>query len=145
MRERQRDYELMVVLSPLRSSEEDVNALVSRIQQGLNTLGGDVTAVEHSAPWGRRKLAYPIRRYAEGEASRRSFTEGYYVLMQFQLSTTQINELERQLKLNDSVIRHLITLVDHRGQPPLGETGAAVLEPVIDDVEGDDDMGDDEE
>jgi len=119
MRERLRDYELMIVVSPLRSSEEDVNATLTRIQQSLASVGGELTSSDFSAPWGRRKMAYPIRRYAEGEASRRSFNEGFYVLIHFTLATAQITEFERQLKLNDAVIRYLITLVDHRGQQPI--------------------------
>jgi len=140
MRESQRDYELLFIISPLRSSEEDVSATMSRIQQSLAGINGEITSVEQTAPWGRRKLAYPIRRYAEGEASRRSFNEGYYVLVRFNLPTTQINEFERQLKLNDAVIRHLITLVDHRGQQAPSAT--SVLEPALVDVDDDTDDGD---
>lgn len=142
MRERQRDYELLVILSPLRASDEEVNAAVGRISQTLNSLGGEVVSSESGAPWGRRKLAYPIRRYSEGEASRRSFTEGFYVLINFRLPTTQIDEFERQLKLNDAVIRHLITSVDQRGQQaPAASTSA--FESVA--ADGDDDEVEDEE
>lgn len=142
MRERQRDYELMLILSPLRAGDEEVNAITGRIGQTLSGLNGEVVSSEHAAPWGRRKLAYPIRRYAEGEASRRSFTEGFYVLIHFRLPTTQIGEFERQLKLNDAVIRHLITLVDQRGQQaPVSATSS--FDTVADDDEDDD--TDDEE
>lgn len=116
MRERQRDYELMFVISPLRSGEEEINATISRVQQSITSSGGEIASVDQSAPWGRRKLAYPIFKYAEGEPSRRPFNEGYYVLLRFQIGTEQINEFERQLKLNDAVIRYLITLIDHRGE-----------------------------
>lgn len=141
MRERLRDYELMIVISPLRSSEEDVNATLTRIQQSLASVGGELTSSDFSAPWGRRKMAYPIRRYAEGEASRRSFNEGFYVLLRFTLATAQITEFERQLKLNDAVIRYLITLVDQRGQQPLAD--GAAIEPLID-GEGSEEDGEDE-
>ena len=75
-----------------------------------------MTAVDHSAPWGRRKFAYPIREYSEGEASRRPFTEGFYVLCHFSLPTSQIPTIERSLKLNDAVLRYLLTLVETKGQ-----------------------------
>lgn len=142
MRERQRDYELMIIISPLRTSEEDINATLSRVQQTITGLGGEVTTVEQTTPWGRRKLAYPIRRYSEGEASRRSFNEGYYVLLHFHLPTTQIDEFERQLKLNDAVIRHLITLVDYRDQQAGVPSTSTALEPVLDDANGDDENTD---
>jgi small subunit ribosomal protein S6 len=139
MRERQRDYELMFIISPLRSGEEDINTTISRIQQSITSNGGEVTAVEQSAPWGRRKLAYPIRRYTEGEASRRGFTEGYYVLLRFHLVTTQIGELERILKLNDAILRYMLTQVEYRNQE------AAVLSPVtVGDAENLDDTDDDD-
>lgn len=142
MRERQRDYELMFIISPLRTSEEDLNATITRVQQGLAGIGGEVSSVEQTAPWGRRKLAYPIRRYAEGEASRRSFNEGYYVLMRFSLPTTQIDEFDRLLKLNDPVIRHMITLVDHRGQSATGDSSVAISR--ISDIDLDDNGNDEE-
>lgn len=116
MRERRRDYELMFIVSPLRSSEEEIKALIDRISQTIVNLGGEVVDFNHSAPWGRRKLAYPIREYAEGEASRRVFTEGYYVLCHFKLPTSQFAEFERPLKLTDSILRYMLTLVETRGQ-----------------------------
>lgn len=116
MRERQRDYELLFIVSPLRSSEEEINATISRVQQAITAVGGEMTTVEQNAPWGRRKFAYPIRKYSEGEPSRRSFTEGYYVLCHFRLPTSQIGELERSLKLNDAVLRYLLTLIEQRAQ-----------------------------
>lgn len=145
MRERQRDYELMFIVSPLRSGEEDLNATISRVQQSVTNLGGEVGAVNHSAPWGRRKMAYPIRKYAEGEASRRSFNEGYYVLLTFSLPTTQLNEFERQLKLNDALLRHIITLVDQRGEQAPPENSSVALEPVLDDAGGDDEDTDEDD
>ena len=116
MRERRRDYELMFIISPLANTEEDINANIDRVRQTITSLGGEVTNVEHSAPWGRRKLAYSIRKYAEGEASRRSFTEGHYVLCYFSLATSQLPEVERTLKLNDSILRYMLLLVEHKGQ-----------------------------
>jgi small subunit ribosomal protein S6 len=87
--------------------------------------------VDQSPPWGRRKFAYPIREYAEGEASRRPFSEGFYVLCHFNLASTRIPEIERSLKLNDSVLRYLLTLVDARtlGKPrPVAASAGADAE-----------------
>jgi small subunit ribosomal protein S6 len=130
MRERRRDYELMFIISPLRSSEEDITTSIGRVHQAITAAGGEVVNTDQGAPWGRRKFAYPIREYAEGEASRRAFTEGFYVLCHFSLPAARIPELERSLKLNDAVLRYLLTLVDARGQvaaagPSLGLGAAA--------------------
>jgi len=116
MRERRRDYELLFIISPLRSSEEEITTAINRVRQSITAVGGEVTSVDQSAPWGRRKFAYPIREYAEGEASRRPFNEGFYVLCHFSVATSQIPAIERALKLNDAVLRYLLTLVDARGQ-----------------------------
>lgn len=117
MRERRRDYELMLVISPLHASEEGVTAVLDRVRQSIATEGGEVSGFEHSPPWGRRKLAYPIREYAGGEASRRNFTEGFYVLMHFSLASSKVTEVERTLKFTDGVLRYLITVIERRKQP----------------------------
>ena len=118
MRERRRDYEMMYIISSLRNTEEEITAAINRVTQAITSLGGEVTATNHASPWGRRKFAYPIREYAEGEASRRAFNEGYYVLTHFSLSTDKIVEFERVLKLTDSVLRYLLTVVDARAGAP---------------------------
>src|SRR4051812_13621899 len=131
MRERRRDYELLFIVSPLRSSEDEIASAINRVRQSIAGAGGEMTDVDQSPPWGRRKFAYPIREYAEGEASRRPFNEGIYVLCHFNLASTRIPEIERALKLNDSVLRYLLTLVDPRtlgkGRPvaTVADTGAA--------------------
>lgn len=142
MRERRRDYELMFIISPLRSSEEDIAATIGRVQQSITNAGGEVITIDHTPPWGRRKFAYPIREYAEGEASRRSFNEGYYVLLHFKLSSTRIPDVERTLKLSDSIIRYLLTLVETQAQ--LAPVGATVSIGAGSDLDDDSDIDDDD-
>ena len=117
MRDRKRDYELLFIASPMRSSEEEISATIERVSQQIVAVGGTVNAVSQTSPWGRRKFAYPMREYAEGESSRRVFTEGYYVLINCTLPTLQIRELERTLKLNDSVLRYMLTQVEAPAAP----------------------------
>jgi small subunit ribosomal protein S6 len=128
VRERRRDYELMLIISPLAANEEGVNAAVDRIRGVVESNGGEVTAVNQGAPWGRRKLAYPIREYVSGEASRRNFTEGYYVLLNLSIGAAKVVEIERTIKLTDTILRHLITLVEQKGAAPAAaaETSEAV-------------------
>lgn len=115
MRERRRDYELVFIISPLNANEEGVTAVMDRMRGAIEQNGGEVTNTIQTAPWGRRKLAYPIREYVSGEASRRNFNEGYYVLMTFSISAAKVIELERTIKLTDTILRHLITLVETKG------------------------------
>ena len=149
MRERRRDYELLFIVSPLRSSEEEIANTVNRVRQSITSAGGEMTDVDQSPPWGRRKFAYPIREYAEGEASRRPFNEGIYVLCHFNLASTRIPEVERALKLNDSVLRYLLTLVDPRtlgkGRPIVAAAGADADASGSFDIDDADDMDDEAE
>lgn len=120
MRERIRNYEMMFIISPLQSNEEQVAATIQRIQQTIEAQDGSVTSINHNPPWGRRKLSYPIRAYAGGEASRRNFTEGFYVLMHFTIGASKVSEIERTIHLTDHILRHLITIVEEPKKPRSG-------------------------
>ena len=133
MRDRRRDYELMFVISPLQSSEEEITGTIERVHQAATTAGGEILSTNQSSPWGRRKLAYPIRKYMEGESSRRVFTEGYYVLTYLRLSTVQVSEFERLLKLNQSLLRYLLTLVEQKGHMWLTDDADATGTTSVDD------------
>jgi small subunit ribosomal protein S6 len=62
--------------------------------------------------WGRRQLAYQIGRRETG----------YYVIARFGAEPTTLPEYERALKLDDSVVRYLVTLYEHElGAPPMTE------------------------
>ncbi len=96
-----RDYELMVVLTP-ELDDEGVEATTERVKSLVAARGGEVTQVQ---PWGRRRLAYPIRK--DGQDVR----EGFYTLYHFRAPTARIADLERSLKLNDRVLRHMVVKV----------------------------------
>jgi small subunit ribosomal protein S6 len=121
----------MYIISPLHANEEGVNAVNERVRQTIENNGGTVEEIVHTAPWGRRKLAYPIRAYAGGEASRRSFSEGYYVLIHFSISAAKLLEVERILKFTDAVLRHLVTVVEKKNIgiiPPLSDEDAVDID-----------------
>lgn len=107
--ERVRNYEFMFIISPLHANDEQVKTIIDHLRSVIESNEGEILSVNSSAPWGRRRLAYPIRAYSGGEASRRHFTDGFYVLMTFSLLSTRIRELERVVGLMDSILRHLIT------------------------------------
>ena len=96
-----RDYELMVVLDP-NLDEAGVEALNARIANLVAQRGGTVESVESGPPWGRRRLAYPIARYRDG----------LYVLTRLRLPPAVVAEIERTLKLTESVVRHLLVRAD---------------------------------
>lgn len=96
-----RDYELMVVLDP-NLEETGIEALTSRIGNLVAQRGGSVESVESGPPWGRRRLAYPIGRYRDG----------FYIFSRLRLPPNVATDIERTLKLTESVIRHLLVRVE---------------------------------
>jgi small subunit ribosomal protein S6 len=93
-----RRYELMLVLRPDLADDKS-QAIVDRTTRGIVTAGGQIIKV---APWGRRRLAYPIDRHREGS---------YHIIL-FEAPSDAIVELEHTLLITEEVLRHLITRVD---------------------------------
>jgi small subunit ribosomal protein S6 len=93
-----RRYELMLVIRP-DVADDKSQALVDRITRGITAAGGQIVKV---APWGRRRLAYPIDRHREGS---------YHIIL-FEAPSEAIVELEHTLLITEEVLRHLVTRVD---------------------------------
>jgi small subunit ribosomal protein S6 len=106
-----RDYELMVVLDP-NLDDAAIEALNMRIQGMVTQRGG---TLEHVESWGRKRLAYPIGRYRDG----------VYVLSRFQMPPNAAAEIERALKLTESVIRHLLVRAEGLAPAPAAAAAAA--------------------
>lgn len=116
-----RDYEVVYIFRSALAREE-VEDRLDRYHGVLARDDGGVTAVEH---WGKRQLAYPIQNE----------TNGYYVVSQFAADPEVLPELERMLKLDEQLLRHLIVLSE--GELPLA--------PSMRDEEDEEDEGDQEE
>jgi small subunit ribosomal protein S6 len=93
-----RRYELMLVIRP-DVADDKSQALVDRTTRGISAAGGQIVKV---APWGRRRLAYPIDRHREGS---------YHIIL-FEAPSEAIVELEHTLLITEEVLRHLVTRVD---------------------------------
>ena len=107
-----RRYELMLVLRP-DLADDKVQASLERTTRAIAAGGGQIVK---QAPWGRRRLAYPIAHHREGS---------YYVVL-FEAPPTAISELERGLLISEEVLRHLVTRVERpvraaRGQEADGD------------------------
>ena len=89
-----RRYELMLVLRP-DVADDRSQAVIDRTTRQITAAGGQIVKV---APWGRRRLAYPIERHREG---------AYHIVV-FEAPTTAIVELERGLLITEEVLRHLV-------------------------------------
>jgi small subunit ribosomal protein S6 len=98
-----RRYELMLVLRP-DAPDDRTAAVVDRATRQIAAAGGQIVKV---APWGRRRLAYPIDRYREGS---------YHIVL-FEAPPEAIAELERSLLITEEVLRHLVTRVERPAKP----------------------------
>ncbi len=96
-----RKYELMTILHP-EVAEEALPGELDRISGYISAVGGELIESLRESPWGRRRLAYPIR------SGGRDVRDGYYTVWHFELAPTQLTEIERELKLNTQVIRYIM-------------------------------------
>ncbi|HEY6137276.1 MAG TPA: 30S ribosomal protein S6, partial [Thermoanaerobaculia bacterium] len=92
-----RTYEVLFILSP-QVQEEEATTLVTEFKRVAESQGAKLT---HEEAWGRRRLAYPIRK----------FTEGNYHLFVFE-SDSSMQELGRRMRNSDRVLRHVIVRTD---------------------------------
>lgn len=87
-------YETIFILNPTLD-DSAVNLNVEKFKGVIESSGGTVDNVDL---WGKRKLAYEINK----------INEGIYVLMNFQAKPDLPQELDRQYRITDTVIRHII-------------------------------------
>jgi small subunit ribosomal protein S6 len=124
-----RRYELMLVFSP-EAPDDRIAAIIDRTTRQITADGGQIVKV---APWGRRRLAYPIDRHREG---------AYHIVV-FEAPTTAIAELERGILITEEVLRHLIVRQERPARAArdagAGADADETLLPSADDEEEEDD------
>ena len=86
-------YELVFILNA-KLTEDDFSRVLGKVNDLIIKLGGTVTETNQ---WGKRRLAYPIKKQAEGN----------YVLEKVQIKQTALKELDANLKLSEDVLRYL--------------------------------------
>ena len=95
-----RHYEVMVILDP----ELDERTVAPSLDQFLTVVKNDGGTVEKVDIWGRRRLSYEINKK----------TEGIYAVIDLQATPEAVAELDRQLRLNESVLRTKVIRPDAR-------------------------------
>ncbi len=93
-----RTYEIVFIAAP-NTTDDDLAKLNSQLEKVVTDLGGTITKTDN---WGRKKLAYKIGKH----------DEGVYVVLYIDGSGQEIAEVERRLRVNDLVIRHLTVRTD---------------------------------
>lgn len=109
----------MIILSP-DVADEEIGPAVDRVSGYISDAGGTIQEVLNDSPWGRRRLAYPIRHAG------RDMRDGFYAVYHFTLAPDSVQDVEREIKLNDQIMRYLV--VQHK-QPVTPEAPAEAAPP----------------
>lgn len=88
-----RHYEIVFIVHPDQS--EQVPALITRYKAAIGKNGGKVHRLED---WGRRQLAYPIKKVQKA----------HYVLMNIECDQEALDEIKYSFRYNDAILRNLI-------------------------------------
>lgn len=91
-------YEALVIMKAA-GTEQEIARTAAQLEEPIKKIGG---SLETSQGLGRRRLAFRIARQSEG----------YYYLLRFQAPTEQIGVLERNLRLNEAIVRFMILSAD---------------------------------
>jgi len=92
-----RTYELMFIVRP-DMLDEDLNKLISTLESSVTSAGGTIK----SEIWGKRRLAYTVRR----------FNDGIFVLLIVEGTGAMMHELERRLRVTEPVIKFITVRTD---------------------------------
>ncbi|MFN8532307.1 MAG: 30S ribosomal protein S6 [Dehalococcoidia bacterium] len=93
-------YEMVYVLRPT-IPDDDIDQAIERVGAVVASRGG---TIDKTDLWGRRRLAYPLDDHREG----------IYVLVNFDSESDATHAIERQLKITDDVLRHLVVRRDEK-------------------------------
>ena len=104
-----RRYEIMVILNPAL----DERSVAPSLENFLGVVRNDGGSVEKVDIWGKRRLAYEIMKQPEGT----------YFFYRFRAAATLIDELGRQMRIDESILRHMIV------RDELAEGSEPALEP----------------
>ncbi len=93
-----RNYEIAIVLHP--DLEIDIESATSKVEKIIDTAKGKITKKDN---WGKRKLAYPIKKQ----------DWGIYVFYQVQLDPQSVAQIESTLRITEEVMRYLIVSLEN--------------------------------
>lgn len=96
-------YETIYIVNP-NLDAESLNEVVSKFSGLVEKLKGSLSKVQE---WGKKKLAYEVKR----------FDKGYYIMLSFFGLPDTVKELERNLKLDDRILKYLTVKVDEDVNP----------------------------
>ncbi|SPF45168.1 30S ribosomal subunit protein S6 [Candidatus Desulfosporosinus infrequens] len=92
-----RKYEIMFIVKPL--DEEATNTVITKFENLINNNGGQVDKIDR---WGKKRLAYIVK----------DFAEGFYYLVNFSAVPATILELDRIMKISEDILKFMIVRID---------------------------------
>lgn len=105
----QREYETIFILRP-ETNQDGITQVNQRVRSVIETMGGKTLKLDN---WGKRKLAYEIKKQLKG----------IYMYWRFLGSTGLVEEIERNLRMLDSVVRYYTVKVDEDVVPDTRPVG----------------------
>jgi small subunit ribosomal protein S6 len=117
-----RDYELMYIVRP-DVDEDGLRAAIDSVKALIDGQGGEIRKTTN---WGKRRLAYEVKH----------LRDGHYVIVEMQLDGAKVAEIERALRIHDTVFRHLLVVQEvpspDTGEGENGEAAATIPPPPTD-------------
>jgi small subunit ribosomal protein S6 len=95
-----REYEVAFIAQP-DLDESSLNTLIEKAKGWITNTGGQVAKVD---VWGRRRLAYSIRKQKEGQ----------YVIITANMAPSATREIERNMRFTEQVLRFLVVRTDEQ-------------------------------
>jgi small subunit ribosomal protein S6 len=108
-------YELILIIDP-EVAEDEVGTVTNKVTETITQLQGKVVKIEK---WGKRKLAYKVKKSPKG----------HYIILYFTASPQAIKEIERTLRYNEKILRYQTILTGIA--PAVSETELSPEENVI--------------
>ncbi|MDQ3881262.1 MAG: 30S ribosomal protein S6 [Chloroflexota bacterium] len=102
-----RRYELMLLLRP-DLDDDRLQSAVEKVTRAIVNAGGSLSKV---SPWGKRRLAYEIGHHREAS----------YFLLHFDIEPAAVRGIERGLLLSEDILRHMVTVLEERGDQADGD------------------------
>jgi small subunit ribosomal protein S6 len=93
-----REYEVVFIVHP-DLDETAFHDIVNRVKSWITDSGGEIVKEDF---WGKRKLAYPLRKQQEGQ----------YFFLKTQMSPDFVSEVERNMRLLEPIMRFMITTAE---------------------------------
>jgi len=96
-------YETIYIINPTLD-DDPLKEVIAKFSDLIKKLKGSIVKVNE---WGKRKLAYDVKR----------FDKGYYVVLDFCALPKMVTELERNLKLDDRILKYITVKIDENVDP----------------------------